>query len=257
MMVRKVCAHARDGARRPHPGTDRAWDMTLPAADLPQMPNEGAAHVRRVRLHRRGRRLSRMRAGEPAHRGPGHACPPARGRRPRPESEHQDPGGVRQAVPHQARLGLLHRARAARRRPVALRPAREKPGRLELDERDALRPRAAARLRPLGGAGRRGLGLAGRPALLHEVRGQRARRVGVPRRGRAAAGIEPALAARRSRPPPDRRERGGGHPAKPRLQRSRAGRRVDVPGHPARRPALERRRRLPASGARTAEPRGR
>ena len=61
--------------------------------------------------------------------------------------------------------------------------------------------------------GAAGLGLARRAALLHEVRGQRARRVGVPRRGRAAAGVRAALAARRRRPPPDRRQRGGGHPA--------------------------------------------
>ena len=47
-----------------------------------------------------------------------------------------------------------------------------------------------------------------------------------------------------------------GIPRSRRLQRSRAGRRGDVPGQPARRPALERRRRLPASGAQTAEPRG-
>ena len=47
-----------------------------------------------------------------------------------------------------------------------------------------------------------------------------------------------------------------GIPTKPRLQRSRAGRRGDVPGQPARRPALERRRRVPAPGARAAEPRG-
>ena len=92
--------------------------------------------------------------------------------------------------------------------------------------------------------------------VLHEVGGRRARRVGVPRRGRAATDLEPALPASRSRPPPHRRERGGGHPEKPRLQRSRAGRRGDVPGQPTRRPALERRRRLPAPGARTAEPRG-
>src|SRR4051794_16615361 len=62
-------------------------------------------------------------------------------------SQHQDPRGVRQAVPLQARLGLRHGARAARRRALALHPAREEPGRLELDERDALRARPAARLR--------------------------------------------------------------------------------------------------------------
>ena len=37
---------------------------------------------------------------------PRRACAAARGGRPRPPPEHQDPGGVRQAVPHQPRLGL-------------------------------------------------------------------------------------------------------------------------------------------------------
>ena len=57
-------------------------------------------------------------------------------------------------------------------------------------------------------------------------------------------------------PAPARRQRGGRHPAHPRLQRPRAGRRLDVPGDPAERPALQRRRRLPAPGADAAEPRG-
>ena len=97
-----------------------------------------------------GRRLGRLRAREPAQRGPRHAGPADRGRRQRPLAEHQDPGRVRQAVPHQARLGLRDRARAARRRPLAVHPARQEPRRLELDERDALRPRPPARLRPAG-----------------------------------------------------------------------------------------------------------
>ena len=67
--------------------------------------------------------------------------------------------------------------------------------RLELDERDALRARAPARLRRVGGAGRAGLGLARRAALLHPLRGQRARRLGVPRRRRPAARLRAALAA--------------------------------------------------------------
>ena len=46
---------------------------------------------------------------------------------------------------------LQHRARAPLRRALALHPARQGPRRLELDERDALRPRPAARLRPVGG----------------------------------------------------------------------------------------------------------
>ena len=50
--------------------------------------------------------------------------------------------------------------------------------------------------------------------------------------------------------------RGRGHPAHRRLQRPRAGRRVDVPGHAAQRPALQRRRRVPAPRAGAPEPRG-
>ena len=76
----------------------------------------------------------------------------ARGRRPRAAPEHRDPGRVRQAVPHQARLGLRDRARAALRRPLAVPAARQGPGRLERHERDALRARAPDRLRPVGRA---------------------------------------------------------------------------------------------------------
>ncbi len=52
--------------------------------------------------------------------------------------------------------------------------ARQGPRRLELRERDALRPRPPARLPPLASPGRRGLGVAGRAALLkaeHNERG--------------------------------------------------------------------------------------
>ncbi len=78
-------------------------------------------------------------------RGPERARAAARGRRARPLAEDQDPGGVRRTVPHQARLGLRDRARAARRRALAVHPARQEPRRLELDERDAVRARAPAR----------------------------------------------------------------------------------------------------------------
>ena len=113
----------------------------------------------------------------------------------RPLAEDQDPGGLPAAVPHQARLGLRDRARAARRRTLAVHPARQGARRLELDERDALRARPAARLRQLGGAGRARLGLPRRAAVLHPLRGQRPRGLGVPRRRRAAARQRAALAA--------------------------------------------------------------
>src|SRR3954465_6768923 len=49
-------------------------------------------------------------------------------------------------------------------------PAPQEPRRRELHKRDALRPRAPARVRPLGGAGRARLGLARRASVLPEVR---------------------------------------------------------------------------------------
>ena len=126
----------------------------------------------------------------------------------------------------------------------------------QLDERDALRARAPAGLRRLGGAGRAWLGLPRRAPLLHQVRGQR----------RAAPRSTTARAARCTSPSSARRARSNrrlleasearGHPAHRRLQRPRAGRRLDVPGHPDERPALQRRRRLPAAGAEPPQPRG-
>ena len=73
-----------------------------------------------------------------------------------------------------------------------------------------------------------------------QVRGQRARRVGVARRRRSAAGLRAALAAA-ARPAAARRQRGRRHPVHARLQRARAGRRRDVPGQPDRRHALQQR----------------
>ena len=135
--------------------------------------------------------------------------------RPRPQPQHQDPAGLPQPVPHQARLGLRDRARAGLQRPPALRPARQVAGRLELDERDALRPRAAAGLRPVGNARRRGLGLGGGPALLPALGGQRPRGLGVPRRRRPAARLRPALTAQPTMRPCCRPSRPPGSPTSP------------------------------------------
>ena len=123
---------------------------------------------------------------------PGVSVAADRGRRPRPAPEHRDPGRVRQAVPHAAGLGLRDRARAALRRALAVPAARQGPGRLERDERDALRARAPARLRPLG---RARLALGRRAPVLPQGRGQRARRLRAPRHRRPAAGRGRALAA--------------------------------------------------------------
>ena len=73
--------------------------------------------------------------------------------------------------------------------------------------------------------------------------------------GRGAAGLGAALAPP-ARPPSARGQRGHRHPAHRRLQRPRAGRRLDVPGHPEGRAPLEHRRRLPAPRDGAPEPRG-
>ena len=98
-------------------------------------------------------------------------------------------------------------------------------------------------------------GLPRRTALLHPLRGQRPRRLGVPRCRRTAAGQRAALAAAYE-PAPAGGQRGGRHPADRRLQRAGAGRRFDVPGDPEERPAFQCRRRLSASGHGAPEPRG-
>ena len=166
--------------------------------------------------------------------------------------EHQDPGGVRQPVPHQARLGLPDRARTSLRRALALHPARQDARRLELHERDAVRARPSARLRPLGGGGRDRLGMGGRVSLLPEGREQRARRVRVPRGGRAAQRGRSALAATARpgswRPP----RRSASRASTTTTGRSRTG--FDVPGHPEGRAPLEHRRRVSAPGARPGQP---
>ena len=139
--------------------------------------------------------------------------------------------------------------------PLALHTARPLAGRIELDERDALRARAAARLRHLGGARRHRLGLGRGAALLPEGREQRARGLRVPRHRRTPERGRPALAAEGEREVP-RRRRGRRDSPHRRLQRAGAGRRVHVPGAPARRAALERGRRLPAPGDGPGQPPG-
>ena len=160
--------------------------------------------------------------------------------------EHQDPGRLRQPVPHQARLGLRHRARAARRRPLALHPARQVARRVELDERDALRPRAPARLRPVG-AGRRRRAGAGTTCCPTSC-APRTTRAGARSSTTPAARCASASSARRGRS--CRRlidaSEAAGHPAARRLQRARAGRRRRCSRSPRRTASAgRRRRRLP------------
>ena len=97
--------------------------------------------------------------------------------------------------------------------------------RLELDERDALRPRAPARLRPLGGAGR---ARAGAIATCCRTSSRSEDNVRGASEFHGAGGplrVSEQRSPRAAGPAPARGQRGGGHPADRRLQRPRAGRR--------------------------------
>ena len=77
--------------------------------------------------------------------------------------------------------------------------ARQGDRRLEQLQRDGLHPRPPRQLRRVARPRQSRLGLRRRAAVLQAVRGQRARRVGVSRRRRAAAGattVEPSAVAR-------------------------------------------------------------
>ncbi len=129
------------------------------------------------------------------------------------------------------------------RRPQLVPAARQDDRRLQLDERDALRPRSAGGLRAVGGRRRRRLGLGRGAAVLPQVREQRARCIGVPRRRWAAQRDGPSVTA------PAHGAvlgsvRGGGDPVLARLQRWHPGRRSDGPGHAEGWAPLVRRRRL-------------
>ncbi len=206
-----------------------------------------------LRLCDRGSGLGGLRGRIAVERGPERHGPGARGRRKGPLAEHQDPGRVREAVPHQARLGPQHGPRAPSGRPRPLRAARQEPRGIELDERDDVGPRAPARLRRLERVRLRGLGLRGRAALLQALRERRApRRHRDPRRRRtrqrrAAGGASEDHGPLHGGCPE------GGDPAQRRHQLARAGRSRDVPREPAQRSPLERRRRLPAPGDEAAE----
>ncbi len=185
-----------------------------------------------------------MCARQPSQRGPGRAGAAARGRPAGRQRKHPRAARLPAARRDGGRLGLPLGARARVRRPSHHDPARTRAGRLLVGQRDGLHPRQPPRLRRMG---RVRLGR-GRPAsVLHQGRGQRARRLAVARRGRPAAGQRRALGqphVERVR----RRRRAGRAGAQRRLQRRSAGRRRPVPGDPARRHARERRGRLPAPG---------
>ncbi|CAA9508329.1 MAG: Oxidoreductase, GMC family, partial [uncultured Solirubrobacterales bacterium] len=205
-----------------------------------------------VRLRDRRRRLGRLRAGQPAERGPRRRGAARRGRRLRRQRPDRHPGRLLGAVSNGERLGSRHRPGAARQRPAHLPPPRQDPRRQLVAQRDDLHARQPGRLRRLG----RRLELRRAAPVLQALRGERARRERVPRRRRAAAGVRRARSL--GALPGVRRQRGRGRPSRQRrLQRRRAGRRRLVPADPARRQARLLRAVLPAPGLGPAEPHGR
>ena len=201
------------------------------------------------RLCHRRRGIGRQRAGVAAERGrERHGLRPRGGAvglaplHPYPGRLHVHPGQS------QGELALQVRAQRMDRRARHRRPARQDPGRVELDQRPYLQSRPTARFRRLGPARQPRLGLCRRAALLPPERaaGRRGRRH-LPRPRRQPADHRPRLAR------PDLRglHRGRGparHPAQPRLQRHHAGGRELRAAHHPERHAQERRPRLPASG---------
>ena len=186
---------------------------------------------RALRLRDRRRRLGRLRARQPPVRGSRRcACccsrPAARDRSPKikipaafAEQFHTklDWDYATEPEPHvDGRSLYVPRGKSARR--------------LELDERDALRARSPARLRRVGGAGR---APAGATATCCPTSSSSEDNVRGASEFHGAGGplqrLRAALAAA-ARPAAARRQRGGRDPADRRLQRPRAGRRVDVPG---------------------------
>ena len=119
---------------------------------LPSRAAKATTAVRELlRLRHRRRRLRRLRAGQPAVRGPGRQRPAARGRRPRQLS--LDPHPDRLSVLHQQsahRLDVPDARRADAQRTLAAVSARPRAGRQLVDQRHDLHARPARGLRRLG-----------------------------------------------------------------------------------------------------------
>ena len=105
-----------------------------------------------VRLHRRGRRLGRLRARQPAdaHRGRHRVLLLEAGGEDRNLWIHVPIGYAKLFTDAQAQLALQFRARARTRRPLDHPAARQGDGRLVVDQRASLHPRAGARISTTG-----------------------------------------------------------------------------------------------------------
>ena len=152
-------------------------------------------------------------------------------------------------------LDVRGAARSRARQPPRLLAARQGARRLELDQRHGVRARPAGRLRRLARRGQPGLVVRRRAALLQEARGSRLGRLRVPRRRR------PGVRQPTSRRACIRCARASCAPATSSASRRPATSTVRPPRAPAcgRSPsgtgcACPRAQRLPAPGARPAEP---
>ena len=210
-----------------------------------------------VRLRDRRGGLGRVRAREPALRGPRGAGRAARGRR----------QGQLLLDPHPDRLPLhdeqpphrlvpQDRGGAGTQRACPPLPPGARAWRLLVHQRHDLHARPGPRLRPVAPARKHRLGLGGRAPLLPALRGSRGRRRRDARGGGRVAGRAPAdrLGAARRVPGGG----GGGRDPEDRRLQPRRQRGVELlPGEPAERNALEHRARVPPSGPESAEPRHR
>ena len=220
-----------------------------------EVAHAGRREARRaVRLHRRRRRHRRLRSRQPAHRGPPHARPAARGRAQRALSLGAHPGGIPLLHRQSAhRLDDEDGAGAGAERAQPGLSARQGAGRLHRGQRHDLHARPGGRLRPLAPARQPRLGLGRRPALLPEVGGPPRRRRPDARPRRRLEGHD--AAAQLGDP-------GGGagggegirHPAPARLQRRRQRGLGLLRGEPAQGRALDHGARLPAPGDEAAQP---
>ena len=167
------------------------------------------------------------------------------------------PGRLHQAAqPQDLQLELRDGGRGGRGRPAHPLSARPHAGRLELDQRHALRARPAARLRHLGPARQSRLVLFADPALLQEVGEFRARRRRQPRQGRPAERrrhVRHPRAVRRLH----RCRRGQRLSEEQGLQQRRPGRLRLLPGDDEERQAPVDGARLPRSGPQPAQPQDR
>ena len=209
--------------------------------------------------HCRGR-FGRLRAGQPADRGPRDTGGADRGRRARLEPADPHPGRVHEiARPSEPDLGLQGRGRSRHRRPRDRLPARPGAGRLVLDQRADLHPRPTRGFRPLGAARQSRLGLGRRAALFQAGRELAGRGERTARLGRVSDHLADERAA--GGVPGDHRGRAGARARIPRRrQQSAAGRRRQhrlVPADPRRAAPGQRRAHLSATGVKAPQSAGR